>query len=154
MPPPKFTSITPTQPVPNSSQNLSLQLPLKQNLSGIFCSGVVESTGKTTFDSKDLITEVEMFKLQFSGEANQSLAKLETSDIKKYKKVLKTLAFMEVNPRHPGLKTHKYDSFSGLNGEEVFEAYVENNTPGAFRVFWSYGPGQGVITILAITPHP
>ena len=43
---------------------------------------------------------------------------------------------------------------SGPNNEEVFEAYVENKTPAAFRVFWYYGPGQGVITILAITPHP
>lgn len=50
--------------------------------------------------------------------------------------------------------THKYDSLSGPNGEEVFEAYAENNTPGAYRIFWYYGPSRGMITILAITPHP
>jgi hypothetical protein len=42
----------------------------------------------------------------------------------------------------------------GPNGEEVFEAYAENNTPGAYRIFWVYGPGKDVITILAITAHP
>jgi hypothetical protein len=42
----------------------------------------------------------------------------------------------------------------GENGEEVFEAYAENNTPGAYRIFWHYGPGKDVITIIAITPHP
>lgn len=93
------------------------------------------------------------FRLQFSTEAKDTLANLEQTDPKKYRKVIK-MALMETNLRHPSLQTHKYDALSGLNGEEVFEAYVENKTPAAFRVFWYYGPDQEVITILAITPHP
>jgi|SRR5271154_1641344 len=60
------------------------------------------------------------------------------------------------NPRHPGLKTHKFDSLEHPNelGAPVFEAYAHNRTPGAYRVFWCYGPGKGEITIIAITPHP
>lgn len=61
---------------------------------------------------------------------------------------------METNLRHPSLNTHKYESLAEANGEEVFEAYVENKTPAAFRVFRHYGPTREVITILAITPHP
>ncbi|ADO68930.1 conserved uncharacterized protein [Stigmatella aurantiaca DW4/3-1] len=68
--------------------------------------------------------------------------------------MLKTLGLMETNLRHPGLKTHKYDSLEGANGEEIFEAYAQNNTPGAYRVFWHDGPGKGEVTIIAITPHP
>ncbi|WP_272143083.1 hypothetical protein [Stigmatella ashevillensis] len=34
--------------------------------------------------------------------------------------VLKMLGLMETNLRHPGLKTHKYDSLLGANGEEIF----------------------------------
>lgn len=94
------------------------------------------------------------FRLQFSTQAKDTLANLEQTDPKKYRKVIKTLALMETNLRHSSLQTHKYDALSGLNGEEVFEAYVENKTPAAFRVFWYYGPDQEVITILAITPHP
>lgn len=94
------------------------------------------------------------FRLVFTNEAKEALAKLQETDSKKYQKVLKTLGLMETNLRHPSLNTHKYESLSGPNGEEIFEAYVENKTPGAFRVFWYYGPEQGVITILAITPHP
>lgn len=94
------------------------------------------------------------FDLVFQLEAEATLIKLEQTDKKKYKKVLKTLGLMQTNLRHPGLKTHKYDSLSGFQGEEVFEAYVENDTPGAYRVFWYYGPDQQTITILAITPHP
>jgi hypothetical protein len=94
------------------------------------------------------------FSLQFTDLASQTLEDLAQLDPKKHRKILKTLALMEANLRHPGLKTHKYNSLNGPNDEEVFEAYVENRTPGAFRVFWYYGPGSGVITILAITPHP
>ena len=39
-------------------------------------------------------------------------------------------------------------------GEEVFEAYARNRTPGADRVFWCYGPRKRQRTIIAITPHP
>jgi hypothetical protein len=43
----------------------------------------------------------------------------------------------------------------------VFEAYAQNQTPGAYRVFFMYGPDRvegkkrtAVLTIIAITPHP
>ncbi len=94
------------------------------------------------------------FRLLFSPEAAQVLSELAQNDPKKHRKVLKTLALMEVNLRHPGLKTHKYNSLKGPNQEEVFEAYVENKTPAAFRIFWYYGPNSTEITVLAITPHP
>jgi hypothetical protein len=94
------------------------------------------------------------FRLLLTTEAKDVLKQLAISDLKKHKKVLKTLGLIETNLRHPGLKTHKYDSLKGPKGEEVFEAYVENRTPGAYRVFWFYGPKSEQITILAITPHP
>ena len=68
--------------------------------------------------------------------------------------VKKTLRFMETNLKHPSLNTHAYDSLEGPNNEKVFESYAQNNTPGAYRVFWYYGPARGKITILAIIPHP
>ncbi|MFM5937574.1 MAG: hypothetical protein ACKPJ6_05940 [Dolichospermum sp.] len=61
---------------------------------------------------------------------------------------------METNLRHPSLKTHEYNSLEGPNKEKIFEAYVENNTPVAYRIFWYYGPDQSELTILTITPHP
>ena len=76
------------------------------------------------------------------------------SNMKRLKAVRKAIALLQHNPRHPGLKTHKYSSKRGEQGEEVFEAYAENNTPGAYRIFWSYGPGKDAITIVAITAHP
>ncbi len=94
------------------------------------------------------------YDLDLSNDAVETLVLLDAQNDKKLDKIRKTLALMETNIRHQGLQTHKYHGLSGANGEEVFEAYVENNTPGAYRVFWHYGPGRGIITILAITPHP
>ncbi|NJR52682.1 MAG: hypothetical protein HC780_27035 [Leptolyngbyaceae cyanobacterium CSU_1_3] len=87
------------------------------------------------------------FRLVLTSEAQAALIQLADSDPKKHKKVLKTLGLMETNLRHPGLMTHKYDSLRGPRAEEVFEAYAENRTPGAYRVFWFYGPESAQITI-------
>jgi hypothetical protein len=73
---------------------------------------------------------------------------------KRYKAVSKAIRLLISNPRHPGLQTHKYDSLQGENGEEIFEAYAEQNTPAAYRIFWHYGPAKRQVTIIAITPHP
>lgn len=61
---------------------------------------------------------------------------------------------LETNLRHPSLQTHEYISLKGPNGEKVFEAYAQQRTPSAYRVFWFYGPGKDQITIATIIPHP
>jgi hypothetical protein len=94
------------------------------------------------------------FSLLYSAEANETLDRLEAENSVKSRKVIKALALMEANIKHPGLHTHVFDARTGQNGEKVFEAYVENHTPGAYRIYWHYGPERGVITVLAITPHP
>lgn len=96
------------------------------------------------------------FKLLFTDQAKDDLSKIEKDKglSKRLKAVRKALAYLESNPRHPGLNTHKYHSINGPRGEEIFEAYAENQTPAAYRIFWHYGPSKNNITILAITPHP
>lgn len=96
------------------------------------------------------------FELLFTDQANANLDSLEADAglAKRLKAVRKALALLEANPRHPGLNTHKFSSLKGPGGEEVFEAYAENKTPAAWRIFWYYGPDKKQITILAITPHP
>ncbi|WP_017327711.1 hypothetical protein [Synechococcus sp. PCC 7336] len=72
-----------------------------------------------------------------------------------FKQVAKTVKFLKSNPRHQGLNTHEYDSIPHPydKDKKVFEAYVQNRTSGAYRVFWCYGPDRNQITIIAITPH-
>jgi len=66
------------------------------------------------------------------------------------------IRLLHENPRHPGLQTHAFHSLEHPfdPAGKVFEAYAQNRTPGAYRVFWCYGPEAGMITILAIAPHP
>lgn len=97
-----------------------------------------------------------MFELVFTEKAGLQLTLLEKTKDKKavLKAVRKTLGLMETNIRHPSLNTHEYSDLEGAGGEKVFESYAQNRTPGAYRVFWHYGPQKGQITIVAIIPHP
>ena len=102
-------------------------------------------------------------ELTFSAEAARALNEFESSAAKAvaFKQGRKTLGLLETNLRHPSLQTHRFHSLHGPQGEEVFEAYAQNRTPGAYRVFFYYGPDRvegrkrfSVLTIVAITPHP
>jgi hypothetical protein len=96
-----------------------------------------------------------LFGLQWTDEARKTydLLKNSASQQKRYQAVKKTIKLLAENPRHPGLQTHEFISLKGPNGEKVFEAYAEQNTPAAYRVFWYYGPAKGIIIIFAITSH-
>ena len=97
-----------------------------------------------------------MFELEWTDEAKASYIRLKSdaSQKKRYEAVKKTVRLLAENPRYKSLQTHQFFSLEGPNGEKVFEAYAEQKTPAAYRVFWFYGPSKGKITIFAITPHP
>jgi len=96
------------------------------------------------------------FHIELSEIAREQITKLVGDPSKKVvaKAVIKSLGLMCTNIKHPSLNTHKYDEMRGPGGETVFESYAQNKTPGAYRIFWFYGPGKSTITVLAITPHP
>ena len=102
-------------------------------------------------------------KILFTPTADAQLSALEKTPSKAalLKQVRKALGFLEIDPHHPGLQTHEFTSLSGAHGEKIFEAYAQNNSPGAYRIFWHCGPDEiegkkrvSVVTILAITRHP
>ena len=97
-----------------------------------------------------------MTTLKFTAEAASNLPDLEINKglAKRLKAVRKALGYLETDPRHKSLNTHEFSSLIGAHGEKVFEAYAENKTPAAFRIFWHYGPKKDEITIIAITQHP
>lgn len=96
-----------------------------------------------------------MFELHWTAEARENYNQLknDASQKKRYNAVKKTLKFLATDPHHKSLQTHIFLSLNGPNGEKVFEAYAEQKTPAAYRVFWYYGASKGVITFLAITSH-
>ena len=98
------------------------------------------------------IPEMEQFwrdlvEKNHSGKATQN-------EVKLYKKIGKTLKQIALDPRYPGLRSHDINAISNRYGVKVWESYLENNNPGAGRIFWVYGPGQGNITIIGLEPHP
>jgi hypothetical protein len=97
-----------------------------------------------------------MFELIFTPQADSDFREIENDPSKKniLKALTKTLGFLETNLKHPSLNTHEFTSLNGPNGEKVFEAYVQQKTPAAYRIFWYYDPDRKQITIVAITPHP
>lgn len=79
---------------------------------------------------------------------------LDKDEEKFFKKLVKALGFLSSNPKHNSLSSHEITDLSRKYGIKIFQSYLENNTPGAGRIFWAYGPEQGDITVLAIEPHP
>ncbi len=115
-----------------------------------------------------------MFVLRWTEEAAAEYARLKANaeaalDVRRRKarakssrdeglfgQVHKCVSLLAENLRHPGLHTHEYLSLVHPFDPQakVFEAYVQNRTPEAYRVFWCYGPETAQITVIAITPHP
>jgi len=94
------------------------------------------------------------FELVFTFQAHEELGRIQGHDPKQYKKIAHCLATLEQDPRYPGLQSHPYETFDEVYGQKVWESYVENNTPSAWRIWWAYGPNRGQITVLTIGPHP
>ena len=103
-------------------------------------------------------------ELRYTITADEKLKKIENDLSLKavLKQVKKTLGYLETNLRAKSLQSHEFESLTRRYGEKVFEAYAQQNTPGACRVFWHYGPDEmdkkgnriPIITVVDITPHP
>jgi len=96
-----------------------------------------------------------MYKIKYTKEAIKNLTKLKKQGEKvKLRKIKECIEKIQQAPRYPGLHTHKNESIKTYSDEDTFQSYVENKTPGAYRVFWHYGPDSYMITIISVTSHP
>ena len=104
-----------------------------------------------------------MFTIYLDGEAETlindlgekaSADKLNRDEKDLYRKIRKALQHLEINPRHPGLKSHEIDALTDKYGVRIWESYLENKKAGARRMFWIYGPETKEITIVGIENHP
>lgn len=94
---------------------------------------------------------LELWKTLLKGHRQNTL---DAKDRELFKKWAKALAHLRDDPFYPGLRTHEIGPLSHRYGSKVFQSYLENNTPGAGRMFWVYGPGKGEITVIGLEPHP
>jgi hypothetical protein len=91
------------------------------------------------------------WKRLMRGLADSTLTRLDRAFAKKFAKAVQHL---QNDPAHPGLQSHEIDALTARYGLKVFESYLENNTPGAARIFWVYGPKRHYITVIGLEPHP
>lgn len=117
-------------------------------------SAVWTLKAEETYNELKAKAEASLKARQVSNKAKGT--KKATKDEGLFKQVHKCIRHLLRNPKHPGLATHEYRSLTHPYDKKgkVFEAYAQHRTPGAYRVFWCYGPEKGQITIIAITPHP
>jgi hypothetical protein len=103
-------------------------------------------------------------ELRYTPTADEQLSRIENNPALKgiLKQVRKTLGYLETNLQAKSLQTHEFESLTRRYGKKIFEAYIQQKTPGAYRVFWRYrddeidknGKRVPIITVVAITPHP
>lgn len=98
------------------------------------------------------VPEMEAFWTDITS--RQDAKRLDPAESRFFRKLVRALDHLRTDPRHSSLKTHEIDALSKKYGFKIFQSYLENKTPAAGRLFWTYGPGKGEITILGIEPHP
>ena len=81
--------------------------------------------------------EIAAFRADF--EARFALGSLSPAELRTFKKLVKLLALLSQNPRHPGLQSHEIKVLSSTYGVKIFEFHLEKNTPSAGRL-WAGGP--------------
>lgn len=96
------------------------------------------------------------YRLKLTPRAMEQRHLLGLSNTKRFKKLNKALRFLKDNPRHPSLNSHKWDTLKGKapDGGDMWTAYVENDTPSAWRIFFFYDSRDpGVVYVTSIEPH-
>lgn len=98
--------------------------------------------------------EPEMLHLWNDLQQKAEAKTLDSEERELFDKWSKAVELLSVNPRHPGLESHEIDDLSKKYGFKVWQSYLENRKAGARRMFWTYGPEKGAITILGLEKHP
>lgn len=94
------------------------------------------------------------YSLVLVEKVEETIADLAKHDVRKHKKVIKCLGFLEQDPKYPSLASTRYQTMYSATVEPIWESYVENHLPSAWRVWWFYGPEDGEITVVDLGPHP
>ena len=96
-----------------------------------------------------------MFNIKLTPLALKQLEEIKKREPRQglLKQIIKTIRFLSENPRHQSLHTHKNQKLSASCKLEIFQAYVQNYTPGAYRIFFTYST-KNEITITSIEAHP
>ncbi|BBZ48584.1 hypothetical protein H7H82_03940 [Mycobacterium heidelbergense] len=71
----------------------------------------------------------------------------------KFKKAQRAIRIMrQAGPSYPSFCTHQMEHLPGPGGATIWNSYVENKTPQAWRMYW-VRCDDGSIQIVSIGPH-
>ena len=84
-------------------------------------------------------------------EDTQKFLRKQPEKKKKLKKALRLLS--EHGPQYPSLRTHTMSGVKAADDSTIYISYVENHTPTAWRLYWSYW-GKSQIIVIYAGPHP
>ncbi|MER7671236.1 hypothetical protein ABTY61_22600 [Kitasatospora sp. NPDC096128] len=107
--------------------------------------------------------------LHYTPAAARVLARLEKgrhADARRLRRVRRALERLAVDPRHPGLCSHRYSCLPGYEHTTTWTSYVDQGA-GAWRLHWTWGPTDTtptahaqsepdntvVVTVLRVGPH-
>jgi hypothetical protein len=95
------------------------------------------------------------FKLQMTLEAKEQLSLIMNHKSKSglQKQIKKCFKRLSENPRHPGLNSHPLIGSEESTGLKIWTSYIQNKTPSAHRILWSYSKTKREIIVLQIIPH-
>ena len=95
------------------------------------------------------------FKLQMTLEAKEQLSIIMNDGSKAglQKQIRKCFKLLSENPRHPGLNSPPLVGSEESAGLKIWSSYIQNKTPAAHRVLWSYSKTKKDIIVLQIIPH-
>ncbi len=88
-----------------------------------------------------------MPELEFSKSAAHKIDKRTQKNVVLEEKTEKALNQLKVNPRHPGLETHKV--VSKLTGKEALGSWVT----GEYRLIWNYKENNRIVILDFGTHH-
>ena len=105
------------------------------------------------------------YQLDRTQDADDALSKLKADNglRKRLKAVEKALGLLQQDPSYPSLHSSPIHGTECPHDKTLWHSYAENNTPGAYRIFWCYVPKPEPtpeipnpmprILIVRITPH-
>ena len=95
------------------------------------------------------------FKLTITTEAKAQIQAIMGDAAKAglQKQMKKAFGFLSTNPKHSGLNSHPLTGSEKTLGIKVWTSYVQNRTPQAHRILWTYGARKDEIVILSVNPH-
>ncbi|WP_018297293.1 hypothetical protein [Corynebacterium lubricantis] len=90
------------------------------------------------------------FKIAISAQADLKKA-IKKNPAKRIKLRKAQRLLEEHGPTYPSFNTHIFQG-KKAGDENIYISYIENNTPGAWRIHWSWW-GESTIVALYIGPH-